>query len=74
MPFVNTAPMEKMYADGSFRSPDRRNMTWDELAELAAAGWQIGAHTHTHPNICDLCMADTTGEKSRIRAAAIVLP
>jgi peptidoglycan/xylan/chitin deacetylase (PgdA/CDA1 family) len=32
-------------------------MSWDELARLAAAGWEIGAHGRTHPRLTQL--ADT---------------
>ena len=28
-------------------------MTWANLAELVAAGWEIGGHTHTHCNVAD---------------------
>jgi peptidoglycan/xylan/chitin deacetylase (PgdA/CDA1 family) len=28
--------------------------SWDEVAELAAAGWEIGAHTRTHPRLTTL--------------------
>jgi peptidoglycan/xylan/chitin deacetylase (PgdA/CDA1 family) len=28
--------------------------SWDELGELAAAGWEIGAHTRTHPRLTTL--------------------
>lgn len=63
--FVNTGQMEKLYAAGGQADPARNTMTWEELADLAAAGWQIGAHTHTHPNLCDLCMADPSGERVR---------
>jgi peptidoglycan/xylan/chitin deacetylase (PgdA/CDA1 family) len=26
-------------------------MSWDQLGELADAGWEIGSHTHTHPHL-----------------------
>jgi len=40
------------------RGPDAGElvpMTWDELGELASAGWEIGSHTATHPHLtqCD---------------------
>ncbi len=28
-----------------------RTLDWDELRQLASAGWQIGSHTHTHPHL-----------------------
>ena len=63
--FINTGQMETLYAEGGHRSPDRTTMTWEEIGELAEAGWTIGAHTHTHPNLCDLCMEDPSGDKVR---------
>jgi peptidoglycan/xylan/chitin deacetylase (PgdA/CDA1 family) len=29
-------------------------MSWSEIAVLADAGWEIGAHTHSHPRLVDL--------------------
>ena len=29
-------------------------MSWEELATLAEAGWEIGAHTRTHPHLTEL--------------------
>src|SRR5581483_2153144 len=29
-------------------------MTWQDLATLARAGWEIGAHTRTHPHLTEL--------------------
>jgi peptidoglycan/xylan/chitin deacetylase (PgdA/CDA1 family) len=29
-------------------------MTWDELGNLAEAGWEIGSHTRTHPRLSQL--------------------
>jgi peptidoglycan/xylan/chitin deacetylase (PgdA/CDA1 family) len=29
--------------------PKRGLLTWDQVSELAAAGWEFGAHTRTHP-------------------------
>ena len=29
-------------------------MSWDELRELAKAGWEIGSHTRTHPRLPEL--------------------
>ena len=29
-------------------------MSWEELATLAAAGWEVGAHTRTHPHMTQL--------------------
>lgn len=29
-------------------------MTWDEIRSLASAGMEIGAHTHSHPNLYEI--------------------
>jgi peptidoglycan/xylan/chitin deacetylase (PgdA/CDA1 family) len=38
---------------------------WDELAELAAAGWEIGSHTHTHGRLPTLGDAELAEELRR---------
>jgi len=43
--FVHTAPMEA--GEAGF-------MTWEQVGRLIDAGWQIGAHTHTHPDLSEL--------------------
>jgi peptidoglycan/xylan/chitin deacetylase (PgdA/CDA1 family) len=30
-------------------APELESMTWDQLRQVAAAGWEIGSHTVTHP-------------------------
>lgn len=31
-----------------------QTMGWDELAELAASGWEVGSHTRSHPHLTEL--------------------
>ncbi len=63
--FINTTPLEQMYA-GPFPTDDEREiMTWEEIGELMDAGWLIGAHTHSHPNLSALSVEDPTGGKLR---------
>jgi peptidoglycan/xylan/chitin deacetylase (PgdA/CDA1 family) len=40
-------------------------MTWEEIGDLVDAGWHIGSHTVTHPNLSDLSVEDRSGEKIR---------
>jgi peptidoglycan/xylan/chitin deacetylase (PgdA/CDA1 family) len=35
-------------------APELTAMSWSELEELAAAGWEIGSHTSTHPRLTTL--------------------
>ena len=38
-------------------------MSWDQVGELMAAGWNIGAHTVTHPDLSQLSLADPDGAR-----------
>ena len=58
--FINTLPIVEMYA-GGVEAEDRSKMTWEEIGELMAAGWNIGSHTHTHPNLSELGVKDPSG-------------
>ena len=55
--FINTGPMDPT------KESSVEMMTWDEIRELRDAGWHIGAHTVTHPNLSDLFREDPSGEK-----------
>lgn len=52
--FINTAAMEK--------PNDDRYLTWDELRDIAASGWQIGSHLHHHISLAYLARKDPSGE------------
>jgi peptidoglycan/xylan/chitin deacetylase (PgdA/CDA1 family) len=39
-----------------------RGLGWDDLAELAATGWEIGSHTRTHPRLPSLDDEALAGE------------
>lgn len=67
--FINTGMLDEMYRAGVPEFAERRYLLWEEAAELAAAGWQIGAHTVTHPNLSDLSQEDPTGGKLRAELA-----
>ncbi len=50
---------------------------WEELGRLAAAGWEIGSHTRTHPHLTTLSDAALAEELERSREeceAALELP
>jgi len=42
-------------------------MSWEELASLAEAGWEIGAHTLTHPHLTELDDASLARELEESR-------
>lgn len=62
--FVNTGMLGPVY-----RAPWPRGaaeiMTWEDMRDLMAAGWQMGAHTVSHPNLSELSMEDPSGERLR---------
>jgi peptidoglycan/xylan/chitin deacetylase (PgdA/CDA1 family) len=39
---------------GSVHEGELRPLSWDELAGLAASGWEVGSHTHSHPRLTAL--------------------
>ena len=43
-------------------------MSWDQLAALAAAGWEIGSHTQTHPHLTELAPGRLAEELAGSRA------
>jgi peptidoglycan/xylan/chitin deacetylase (PgdA/CDA1 family) len=51
----------------STHADELRPMTWDQLREAAAAGWELGSHTHTHPHLTQLDDADLHEELVRSR-------
>ena len=63
--FINTGPVDEMYANGLPPDPEREFLTWDEASELIDAGWHIGSHTVTHPNLSELSLEDPSGDKLR---------
>lgn len=47
--------------------PELAPMSWEELEQLAGAGWEVGSHTHTHPRLTTLGDAELAEELSRSR-------
>lgn len=39
---------------GTAHEAELRCMSWDQLGELASAGWEIGSHSRTHPHLSQL--------------------
>jgi glycosyltransferase involved in cell wall biosynthesis/peptidoglycan/xylan/chitin deacetylase (PgdA/CDA1 family) len=42
--------------------PERRSLTWEEAAQLAAGGFTIGSHTHTHRSLTHVGPEDRARE------------
>ena len=64
--FIFTAPLDPDYAGPPpGASETQKFMTWDEIGELKDGGWQIGAHTVSHPNLSDLSVEDPSGDRLR---------
>jgi peptidoglycan/xylan/chitin deacetylase (PgdA/CDA1 family) len=54
------------WLDGEFED-ELMPMTWEELDELAAAGWEVGSHTVTHPRLPTLGEQELREELTRSR-------
>ena len=63
--FIYTRPYDVTYPRNLPWDVDE-HMTWDEIGELRQAGWHLGAHTVSHPNLSDLSIEDPTGETLRV--------
>ena len=63
--FINTGPVDELYAKPMPSDSFREIMTWDEIGQLVESCWHIGAHTVTHPNLSELSLEDASGEKLR---------
>ena len=47
--------------------PELAPMSWEELEQLAGAGWEVGSHTVTHPRLPTLGDAELAEELTRSR-------
>ena len=59
--FIYTSPYDPEYDRPLPWDAAQEHMTWDELGELREAGWHIGAHTISHPNLSELAAEDPDG-------------
>lgn len=59
--FIYTIPYDSDYGRSLPWDTAQEHLTWDELAELREAGWHIGAHTISHPNLSELAAEDVDG-------------
>ena len=63
--FVDTGRMEALYANPLPELDAREILTWEEIGEMLEAGWLLGAHTHSHPNLSELSEKDPDGRRFR---------
>lgn len=54
---------------GTDHEHELRGLGWDELRALAAAGWEVGSHTRSHPRLTRLDDATLRDELAGSRAA-----
>lgn len=47
---------------------EMRAMSWEEVRRLAAAGWEVGSHTCSHPRLPDLSAEEARAELTRSRS------
>ncbi|MEV7090027.1 polysaccharide deacetylase family protein [Streptomyces sp. NPDC093085] len=62
--FVSTGWLRGRYETGG--APDTM-LDWDQVREVAAAGLEIGGHSHTHPQLDQLADGPLRGEAGRCR-------
>jgi peptidoglycan/xylan/chitin deacetylase (PgdA/CDA1 family) len=66
----SSAPMSwpgiDQWLDGAYEA-ELGCMSWEQLAELGEAGWEVGSHTHTHPRLPELSDDALAGELGRSR-------
>ena len=71
--FVTTGWMDDASLPAVRRPPDRM-LSWNQLAELSACGLEIGAHSHSHPQLDQLSErqlhAELAGPKRRTISSA----
>lgn len=53
---------------GGEHEDELRCMSWDELRELSAQGWEIGSHTCSHPHLTEVSSAAAAEELRLSRA------
>ena len=65
--FVYTGPLDPTWAgpEPNTRDADTGLLAWDELGELREAGWNLGAHTSSHPDLSALSVEDPSGDMLR---------
>ena len=49
------------------RADELAPMSWDDLADLAEEGWEIGSHTRTHRRLTELSDEELVGELAQSR-------
>ena len=63
--FIYTRPYDDEFERDLPTGFPTSHMTWGELEEIHASGWNIGAHTVSHPNLSELSIMDPAGDSLR---------
>ena len=63
--FVNTGYFDDVCRTDPADDGRARCASWGQIRQLMSAGWTIGAHTHTHPNLSELSLTDPDGQAIR---------
>ena len=63
--FVNTGYFQQRCEQSPVGGGQSLCATWDQIRQLKASGWTIGAHTHSHPNLSELSVNDPDGQAIR---------
>lgn len=61
-------PEFKSWSETSF-APELRGMSWDDLRQLTAKGWEIGSHTCNHRRLTQLSTHEARAELEQSRLA-----
>ena len=64
--FIYTRPYDGSYDRDLPTGFPTEHMTWQELDEMREAGWSIGAHTVSHPDLSELSLEDPSGDRLRV--------
>lgn len=56
------------YAEEAADDPDGWYMGWPEIRDFRDSGWEIGAHSHTHPHLTELADDEVIAELDTAKA------
>lgn len=60
--FINSGCYDEAFYKTKAAAGENLLASWEQVGQVMGAGWTIGAHTHSHPDLSDLAERDPTGE------------